>query len=72
MLRGFVHTAFQQITGGRGLIDPMRAHAGQEAYKKINGRPAPERFKGEASSPSIASRTSITPERGMKKISRAT
>src|SRR5205085_7327170 len=47
MLRGFFHTAFQQITGGRGLIDPMRAHAGHEAYRKINGRPAPERFKGD-------------------------
>src|SRR5438477_3674623 len=47
MFRGFIHTAFQQITGGRGLIDPMRAHAGHEAYKKINGRPAPERFKGD-------------------------
>jgi electron-transferring-flavoprotein dehydrogenase len=47
MLRGFFHTAFQQITGGRGLIDPMRAHASHEAYKKINGRPAPERFKGD-------------------------
>src|ERR1700693_141985 len=47
MLAGFVHTAFQQITGGRGLIDPMRAHAGHEAYKKINGRPAPGRFKGD-------------------------
>jgi electron-transferring-flavoprotein dehydrogenase len=47
MLRGFIHTAFQQITGGRGLIDPMPAHAGHEAYQKINGRPAPERFKGD-------------------------
>jgi electron-transferring-flavoprotein dehydrogenase len=47
MLGGFIHTAFQQITGGRGLIDPMHAHEGYEAYKKINGRPAPERFKGD-------------------------
>jgi electron-transferring-flavoprotein dehydrogenase len=47
MFRGFIHTAFQQISGGRGLIDPMRAHEGYEAYKKINGRPAPERFKGD-------------------------
>src|SRR6266852_2980036 len=55
MFRGFFHTAFQQISGGRGLIDPMRAHAGYEAYKKINGRLGasgdkaaqgePERFK---------------------------
>src|SRR6266403_1716574 len=47
MLAGFFHTAFQQITGGRGLIDPMPAHPGHEAYRKINGRPAPERFKGD-------------------------
>ena len=47
MLAGFLHTALQQITGGRGLIDPMRAHAGYLAYKKINGRLAPERFKGD-------------------------
>ncbi|PYU56932.1 MAG: electron transfer flavoprotein [Acidobacteria bacterium] len=57
MLRGFFHTAFQQITGGRGLIDPMRAHEGHEAYNKINGRTGalgdeaahskPERFKGD-------------------------
>jgi electron-transferring-flavoprotein dehydrogenase len=47
MLRGFFHTAFQQITGGRGLIDPMRAHEGYNAYKKINSRAAPERFKGD-------------------------
>ena len=47
MFRGFIHTAFQQVSGGRGLIDPMRAHEGYRAYKKINGRPAPERFKGD-------------------------
>ncbi|HUI76004.1 MAG TPA: electron transfer flavoprotein-ubiquinone oxidoreductase [Candidatus Acidoferrum sp.] len=47
MLRGFVHTAIQQITGGRGLIDPMRAEAGYLHYKKTNGRAAPERFKGD-------------------------
>src|SRR5271163_4280731 len=47
MLAGFIHTAFQQITGGRGLIDPMRAHPGYEAYGHIYGRPAPERFKGD-------------------------
>src|SRR5215470_10032330 len=47
MFRGFFHTAFQQITGGRGLTDPMRAHPGHEAYLKINGRPAPDRFKGD-------------------------
>src|SRR4030088_2184693 len=53
MLRGFIHTAFQQISGGRGLIDPLRAHAGHEAYKKLNGSATgappsePERFKGD-------------------------
>jgi len=44
---GFIHTAFQQISGGRGLVDPMRAHAGHEAYKKINGQPAEPRFAGD-------------------------
>jgi electron-transferring-flavoprotein dehydrogenase len=39
--------ALQQVSGGRGLIDPMHVHAGYEDYKKINGRPAPERFKGD-------------------------
>jgi electron-transferring-flavoprotein dehydrogenase len=44
---GFVHSALQEITGGRGLIDPMRVHPGNEAYGQIHGRPAPERFKGD-------------------------
>src|SRR6202158_784867 len=44
---GLFHTGLQFISGGRGLIDPMHAHAGHEAYKKIDGRPAPERFKGD-------------------------
>lgn len=53
MLRGFVHTAFQQVTGGRGLIDPMRAEAGYKHYKKIDrssvaaGNESEERFKGD-------------------------
>jgi len=51
MLQGFVHTAFQQITGGRGLIDPMRAEAGHKHYQKPNGAAPPpnheERFKGD-------------------------
>ncbi len=46
-LAGFLHAGLQFLTGGRGLIDPMRTHAGHEAYRKINGRPAPERFKGD-------------------------
>src|SRR5271167_2005121 len=55
MLGGFFHTALQQITGGRGLIDPMRAHAGYTHYKKLSAEKVreeaagnkPERFKGD-------------------------
>ena len=44
---GLFHAGLQFLTGGRGLIDPMRVHAGHEAFHKIDGRPAPERFKGD-------------------------
>jgi electron-transferring-flavoprotein dehydrogenase len=51
MFRGFIHTAFQQITGGRGLIDPMRAEEGYKHYRKIDATKrsmnATERFKGD-------------------------
>src|SRR5262249_9550251 len=51
MLRGFLHTALQQVTGGRGLVDPMRAAAGYKHYQKIDSAPAglkvEERFKGD-------------------------
>lgn len=47
MFRGFIHTALQQISGGRGLIDPMRAEAGYKHYEKLKGNAAPERFKGD-------------------------
>jgi electron-transferring-flavoprotein dehydrogenase len=55
MLGGFFHTALQQITGGRGLIDPMRSHAGYTHYKKLSPEKVkeeaaghkPERFKGD-------------------------
>jgi electron-transferring-flavoprotein dehydrogenase len=47
LLNGFLNSGLQQLTGGRGLIDPMKAHPGQEAYSHIYGRPAPERFKGD-------------------------
>jgi electron-transferring-flavoprotein dehydrogenase len=47
LLDGFFHSAMQEVTGGRGLIDPMRAHPGYQAYNQIHGRPAPERFKGD-------------------------
>jgi electron-transferring-flavoprotein dehydrogenase len=51
MLGGFVHTALQQITGGRGLVDPMCAEAGYKHYKKLDGSKrstdAEQRFKGD-------------------------
>jgi electron-transferring-flavoprotein dehydrogenase len=47
LLNGFINSGLQQITGGRGLIDPMPAHEGYEKYKPIYGRPAPPRFKGD-------------------------
>ncbi len=34
--KGLVHAGFQFITGGRGLIDPMRAKPGYEDYTKLN------------------------------------
>jgi electron-transferring-flavoprotein dehydrogenase len=48
LIPGLFHAAFQQISGGRGLVDPMRAHAGHEDYHKLDGRrPPAERFKGD-------------------------
>jgi electron-transferring-flavoprotein dehydrogenase len=47
LLDGFVLSGFQEITGGHGLIDPMHAKPGYEAYQQIYGRPAAERFKGD-------------------------
>jgi electron-transferring-flavoprotein dehydrogenase len=44
---GLFHAGLQFISGGRGLIDPMHVHAGYQDYKKIDGRPDPERFKGD-------------------------
>jgi electron-transferring-flavoprotein dehydrogenase len=45
---GLFHTGLQMITGGRGLRDPMRTHAGHEAYEQLDGRPKPAaRFKGD-------------------------
>jgi electron-transferring-flavoprotein dehydrogenase len=45
---GLLHAGLQFVTGGRGLIDPMRARPGHEEYHKLNGEvPAPERFKGD-------------------------
>jgi electron-transferring-flavoprotein dehydrogenase len=45
---GLVHAGLQFVTGGRGLIDPMRARPGHEEYRKLNGSgPEPQRFKGD-------------------------
>jgi electron-transferring-flavoprotein dehydrogenase len=33
---GLLHTALQYISGGRGLVDKMRAPAGYEEYHKLN------------------------------------
>ncbi|HEX3377652.1 MAG TPA: electron transfer flavoprotein-ubiquinone oxidoreductase [Candidatus Acidoferrales bacterium] len=47
---GLFHAGIQFVTGGRGLIDPMRTRPGHEEYEKLNGSvPAPERFKGDGS-----------------------
>jgi electron-transferring-flavoprotein dehydrogenase len=47
MLRGFLHTAVQQVTGGRGLVDPMRVEAGYRHYRKIGSARAEEHYKGD-------------------------
>ena len=51
VFRGFLHTALQQITGGRGLVDPMRADSGYLHYKKLDSAKraanAEERCKGD-------------------------
>jgi electron-transferring-flavoprotein dehydrogenase len=47
LLNGFLNAGVQELTGGRGLIDPLKGHPSYEAYSKIYGRPAPERFKGD-------------------------
>ena len=45
---GLFHAGLQFVTGGRGLVDPMRARPGHEEYQKLtNSDPAPERFKGD-------------------------
>jgi electron-transferring-flavoprotein dehydrogenase len=51
MFRGFIQSAFQQVSGGRGLVDPMRSEAGYKHYKKLDGGKSTagpeERFKGD-------------------------
>ncbi len=47
LFEGFVFSGLQEMTGGRGVIDPMHAQPGYKAYNEIHGRLAPERFKGD-------------------------
>ena len=45
---GLFHAGIQFVTGGRGLVDPMRTRPGHEEYVKLSGSDAaPERFKGD-------------------------
>ena len=46
LLGGLFHAGLQFVTGGRGLIDPMRVRPGYEHYHK-NGHSPCERFKGD-------------------------
>jgi electron-transferring-flavoprotein dehydrogenase len=46
LLGGLVHAGLQFVTGGRGLIDPLRVRPGHEHYHK-DGHPPRERFKGD-------------------------
>ena len=49
--RGMGHAALQYITGGRGLVDPMRTEAGYKNYARRNGNgrlvDQGTRFKGD-------------------------
>jgi electron-transferring-flavoprotein dehydrogenase len=45
---GLFHAGIQFVTGGRGLVDPMRARPGHEKYHKLNGSgSSPARFQGD-------------------------
>jgi electron-transferring-flavoprotein dehydrogenase len=46
---GLFNAGIQFVTGGRGLVDPMRTRPGHEEYQKLDAGsgPAPERFKGD-------------------------
>jgi electron-transferring-flavoprotein dehydrogenase len=49
--KGLFYAGLQFVTGGRGLIDPMRAKSGYQEYDKLNRDRAPidqsTRFKGD-------------------------
>lgn len=45
---GLARAAVQLVTGGRGLVDPMRIGAGHQEYHKLDGASAaPPRFPGD-------------------------
>jgi electron-transferring-flavoprotein dehydrogenase len=46
---GLFHAALQFVSGGRGLVDPMRCRPGYEEFHKLGAAagPPPERFKGD-------------------------
>ena len=46
LLGGLFHAGLQFVTGGRGLIDPMRVRPGHEHYRK-DGHPPRPRFMGD-------------------------
>ncbi|MGA2718564.1 MAG: electron transfer flavoprotein-ubiquinone oxidoreductase [Candidatus Acidiferrales bacterium] len=49
--KGLVHAGLQFVTGGRGLIDPMRSKPGYQEYDQLNRERVPvdqaTRFKGD-------------------------
>jgi electron-transferring-flavoprotein dehydrogenase len=49
--KGLVHAGFQFVSGGRGLIDPLRGEAGYKEYRKLHRERAlvdqSGRFKGD-------------------------
>jgi electron-transferring-flavoprotein dehydrogenase len=49
--KGMAHTALQFVSGGRGLIDPMRVKPGYQQYHKLDREPTlvdqSTRFKGD-------------------------
>ena len=55
LYKGLVNAGLQFVSGGRGLVDPMRADAGYKAYSKLQRDPATagqlidqsSRFKGD-------------------------
>jgi electron-transferring-flavoprotein dehydrogenase len=45
---GLAQTALQYLSGGRGLVDPLRMPAGHQEYHRLDSAaPAPARFQGD-------------------------